>query len=75
MHHLLEGFTALGSLHVLVLAQFRVLAEEFRVASFKQVAFRIEESWVSVRVDVTIKVAHAKEHIWSPLHTVLTVEN
>jgi len=75
VHHLLKFFPALSALNVLILAQLRVLAIELRVASFKQVTFRVEEPRISVRVYVAIEIAHTKKHVWSPLQTVLTVED
>jgi hypothetical protein len=75
VHHLLKFFPALDALNVSILAQLRVLAVELRVASFKQVTFGVEETRISVRVDVAIEVAHTKKHVWSPLQTMLAVED
>lgn len=75
MHHLLEGFSALCALHVLVLTQLRVLAEELRVAAFQEITLWVEEARIAVGVDVPIEVSHAKQHVRSPLHAVLAMEN
>jgi hypothetical protein len=54
VHELFERLATMVALHILVLAQLGVLAEELLVATFQQVALRVEQRRVPIRVEMPI---------------------
>jgi hypothetical protein len=75
VHHLFEYIATLGALYVLIFAKLREFIVKLLIPSLKKVTFRVENLRVPFRVHVSVKVSHTKEHVWSPVLTVLTMED